>query len=124
MVTEWNGKQYEQAIRAGVVRALYKIGYKMEEDTKRKMAGQQGPSRPGGVPAVDTGRLINSLYVEVNPDELSMRFGSTIKDPPYPFFLEVGTIRMSPRPWLRPELALIRPEAIPAIRDEMRGILK
>lgn len=64
------------------------------------------PSLPGEYPAVDYGDLRRSITIEVeeNDDTAKGRVGSVITNPPYPTYLEYGTSRMKPRPWLRPSV--------------------
>jgi HK97 gp10 family phage protein len=60
------------------------------------------PSIAGNPPAVDTGTLRRSITYTVDEKELVGYVGSVIKDPPYGAYLEYGTSRMKPRPWLKP----------------------
>ena len=62
------------------------------------------PSKPGCPPAPDTGTLRNSIRyrVENRGNEVYGVVGTTQLDPPYGAYLENGTSRMKPRPWLRP----------------------
>ncbi len=74
------------------------------------------PSAPGEPPAIDTGILRSSVSHEIKLEGLSINgfVGSDIDhirkrsdigtDVEYGFYLEVGTIKMRARPWLRPAL--------------------
>lgn len=64
------------------------------------------PSLPGEYPAVDMGELRRSITIEVEEtgDTAKGRVGSIIINPPYPTYLEYGTSKMEPRPWLRPSV--------------------
>lgn len=64
------------------------------------------PSVPFAYPAVDTGALRKSITVEVEEDGGSVKgvVGSTITNPPYPAYLEYGTSKMKPRPWMTPAI--------------------
>ena len=64
------------------------------------------PSVLGNYPAVDTGTLRRSISfdVEKKGNKIIGRIGSTILEPPYPAFLEYGTSKMFPRPWLKPSM--------------------
>lgn len=73
------------------------------------------PSVEGAYPAVDTGALRRSITFEVieGKKETKGIVGSNIDNPPYPAWLEYGTSRMEPRPWLKPSLE--------ANRDYIKG---
>ena len=60
------------------------------------------PSIPGSAPAPDSGELMRSITHDVSSkDGRSVgHVGSTINNPPYPVYLEYGTTKMKPRPWL------------------------
>src|SRR4051812_5695027 len=59
-------------------------------------------SAPGEPPASDTGRLVNSISTAYDFDNMS---GSIVVSVDYGFYLEYGTEKMEPRPYLRPALA-------------------
>lgn len=60
------------------------------------------PSMPGEAPAPDTGTLLQSIThsIDRKGNEAVGYVGSVLKDPEYPKFLEYGTTKMKPRPWL------------------------
>lgn len=60
------------------------------------------PSVAGNPPAVDTGTLLQSITHSIDEEGGNAvgRVGSILKNPDYPTFLEFGTSRMQPRPWL------------------------
>ena len=78
------------------------------------------PSVEGNPPAVDTGTLRRSITYRVDENEKAGYVGSTIKNPPYGAYLEFGTSRMKPRPWLRPALE----KSLPKIKEFFASILK
>lgn len=55
----------------------------------------------GSAPNTDTGKLVNSIAVEVNKSGLYALVGSNLD---YAGFLEMGTSKMGARPWLEPAL--------------------
>jgi hypothetical protein len=70
-------------------------------------------SAPGDSPARQSGRLMESVKVlsRASPDRLVARIGpdpAAFKGAPYPFFLEYGTRKMAPRPYMRPALESFR----------------
>ena len=64
------------------------------------------PSVAGEPPAPDTGTLMRSIThsVEIKNDEVVGYVGSIIENENYPKFLEYGTSKMKPRPWLSASL--------------------
>ncbi len=66
--------------------------------------GRKGhhPSYAGNPPAPDTGTLLQSVThsIEVKDKQAIGYVGSVIKNPDYPSYLEYGTSKMKPRPWL------------------------
>lgn len=66
--------------------------------------GRKGhhPSYAGNPPAPDTGTLLQSVThsIEVKDKQAIGYVGSVIKNPDYPRYLEYGTSKMKPRPWL------------------------
>lgn len=81
------------------------IDYSKVYYTHNKSKGHS-PSNAGDYPAIDTGTLRRSISFEVEEkgDAVIGKVGSTIRNPAYPLFLEYGTSKMKPRPWLRPSL--------------------
>jgi HK97 gp10 family phage protein len=67
--------------------------------------GKKGhhPSYPGNAPAPDSGTLLQSVTHSIDVDgkgNVTGYVGSVLKNPDYPKFLEYGTSKMKPRPWL------------------------
>ena len=64
------------------------------------------PSYAGNPPAPDTGTLMRSIThsVEVKENEVVGEVGSIIQNSDYPRYLEYGTSKMKPRPWLSASL--------------------
>ena len=62
-------------------------------------------SAPGEVPRVQTGRLRRSITSWFHPKFAIARVGTNVK---YGKWLEIGTRKMKPRPFMRPALALVR----------------
>lgn len=56
------------------------------------------PSAPGEPPHKQTGFLRESVTYETDEDSLTGRVGTNVE---YGKFLELGTSKMKPRPWLR-----------------------
>lgn len=75
---------------------------KVERDIKESMS-PNGPSAPGEPPAVDTGRLRASIThrVEMEADEVAGYVGTNVEYAPW---LEFGTSKMQPRPFMVPAI--------------------
>ena len=87
-----------------------------------KTYGKHGhhPSLPGNPPAVDTGTLRRSITYSVDEENLVGYVGSVLNDPPYEVYLEYGTSRMKPRPWLKPATE----KSMEKIKEIMAGAVK
>ena len=75
--------------------------------------GRKGhhPSVAGEPPAPDTGTMLQSVTHSVETEGLEPvgYVGSTLQNPPEPRYLEYGTSKMKPRPWL--STALIKSQS-------------
>lgn len=79
-------------------------------------------SAPGEAPAVQSGQLYNSLQMKVS-GKLERTVGTTA---PHGAYLEFGTSKMAPRPYLRPSLHFIMGpgKAEKIIAEQLRTHLK
>jgi hypothetical protein len=106
----WNGGSFlataENAIERAVSRATIKLQGNVTEDINRESSPPA--SAPGEPPHVDTGTLGASIDHETYRTKADFigRVGTNVK---YGRWLEEGTTRMAPRPYLRPALDRIRP---------------
>lgn len=89
-----------------VVRDLAQRAIRVESAAKQN-ASQRPPSVPGSGPAVRTGRLRSSISWRVDTDGFGAYadIGSAVE---YARYVELGTDRMAPRPFLRPALEAAR----------------
>lgn len=89
-----------------VVRDLSLRAIRVETAAKQN-ASHPRPSVPGSGPAVRTGRLRSSISWRVEEDALGVyaEIGTAVE---YARFVELGTDRMAPRPFLRPALEAAR----------------
>ena len=58
-------------------------------------------SAPGDAPNTDTGKLVQSIAIEPTQPAETVSVGTGVE---YGEFLEVGTTKMEPRPWLTPAM--------------------
>ena len=90
-----------------------------------KTYGKKGhhPSLPGNAPAPDTGTLMRSIAHEIKQerDEVIGNVGSTLRNPDYPKFLEFGTSKMKPRPWLSTAIEKSQNFMVQAFQTIMKG---
>ena len=70
-------------------------------------------SKPGEPPRVQTGTLRRSITHEMDPTLPIVRIGSGVK---YGLYLEMGTDKMAPRPFLRPALVKSKKKIIALFR--------
>ena len=77
------------------------------------------PSVAGSPPAVDTGTLRRSITYTVDEKNNVGKVGSVLNDPPYGAYLEFGTSKMQPRPWLKPAVE----NSEETIKKILRGVL-
>ncbi len=67
-------------------------------------------SSPGNPPAIDSGNLVASILFDVR--DMEVEVGSIINIPPYPTYLEEGTDKMEPRPFLEPAVEKHKDEIV------------
>lgn len=88
-IREDNAQRIADAIDQALARALEEVGLVAEGYAKKACP-------------VDTGRLRNSITHQVRPSEKSVYIGTNVEYAPY---VELGTSRMDPQPFLRPAAA-------------------
>lgn len=101
-----------------VLQALYVTGQKIEltaekSITEGSVSGKNHvPSKPGEPPNADTRRLDTNIETSIaakTPPTVHVTSHA-----PYSTFLEWGTSRMAPRPYMRPALAKHKTDAVSA----------
>ena len=80
------------------IRGLWRPGASVK---KTKAGKRHMASEPGTPPAIDTGLLRSSIYRVVDVNVLSVE-GHVCSPQKYGLWLELGTSKMLPRPFLRP----------------------
>lgn len=94
--------QFLKTLQKDVRTEITRIVLTVERNAKESMRGggkPHVPSRPGEPPRVDMGRLRSSITHEIVG--MVGRVGTNVK---YGRYLELGTSKMLPRPWLIPAL--------------------
>lgn len=108
-----NSDLIKDALEDQVEQALTAVGITAENNAKREItrAVYDTPESKSGY--VRTGRLRNSLTHEVSMNEKAVYIGSAVE---YAAYVELGTTRMRPRPYLRP--------AVTNYTDEYKNLIK
>lgn len=70
---------------------------------------------------VDTGHLRNSIGVDIDPDGLGFEAGPIAN---YGHYVEFGTTRMSPQPYLMPAFDRVLPGTFAALEQVAAGMLR
>jgi HK97 gp10 family phage protein len=102
-------------------RLYWRRGVSKTSGTGRSFSGGHRASAPGEPPASDTGRLVNSITTSYDFNELS---GTVRARTEYAAYLEYGTSRMEPRPFMRPAVANVARQGIEGITAEVRAVLR
>jgi HK97 gp10 family phage protein len=98
-------KEREKEIIDSLQKGLEKVGLIVERQAKINV------SQSTGHPKVQTGRLRSSITHNVSPGEVEI--GSNVV---YSKYLEFGTSKMPPYPFLFPAVELKKPEIIEALK--------
>ena len=98
----WRGKDLEALAKLTMAKRLEAAAILLQNEIKQDISEPSNkgatPSAPGEPPHKDTGRLRASISREINAEELIARVGSNLA---YAKFLELGTVKMAARPFLR-----------------------
>lgn len=78
-------------------------------------------SAPGEAPASDTGALVRSIRVDHQP---GTGRASVVVAADYAGYLEFGTRKMAPRPFIRPSIAKLKAEAPEVLRTVKFSVKK
>ena len=105
-------------------RALEAIGMQVENYAKMELEKpKEHASAPKGKdiirPNVDTGVLVNSITHQVSPQEQAVYVGTNVEYAPY---VELGTVRMKARPFLRPAAENHKAEYKAILENELAKI--
>src|SRR5690554_889279 len=112
------GEMRKGSQRATVTRAARVAAKRIGEEARRRAPRHPGgPSHPGQGHAY---RTIKWLLVERWPDRATFAIGATDHGF-YLNFFETGTVKLAPRPWLRPALDAVAPQAVQEAGDVFRN---
>ncbi len=106
-------KEREDEIMKNLGTAMEKVA-KIVEKQAQTNVNQSAPSHP----QVQTGELYKSIddfsHVERDGNEITAVIGTNV---PHGFFLEFGTVKMPPYPWLFPSVEAHRQDIIDIIKS-------
>jgi len=91
-----------QKVRGDAIKSVQrgvKSGVVYTRSSGQNLSPRHQSSAPGQAPATDTGTLVSSIKAESK--DLTGRVYSDLE---YAFWLEFGTLKMEPRPYLNPAL--------------------
>jgi HK97 gp10 family phage protein len=109
-----------------VARALYSAGQLVELDAERSITtgavsgANHIPSLPGQPPNADTHFLDSNIETEIGGPGLV----TVTSKAPYSAFLEFGTSRLSPRPFMRPAVERNRKKIVQLVGDAVGITIK
>jgi HK97 gp10 family phage protein len=107
LISALSGDRLGRAVVAGgfVLETAVKISMSAASHTgaiyTRRGRSHQA-SAPGETPAVDMGILVNSISTELESSSATDAWAQVGTDKEYGEFLEFGTSKMAPRPFMRP----------------------
>ena len=124
------------SIRMATVKTMRETQEPMKNDVKAELSRpKSGPvvtrysprrqvrvSVPGEPPAEDLGQLIRSIDTDIDSDRNSVAI-RLIASARHAGFLEVGTSKMLPRPFLRPTMRRFEDKVVDDLIREIKGAL-
>ncbi len=118
LVTNVNVGAVLDAVDARLKKAATIIGGMAESNAKKeiKRAVYDTPPSPT---YVRTGNLRNSLTYKLEKNGLEILVGSNVEYAPY---VELGTIHMGPRPYLRPAIEKYVKDYADVLREELSSL--
>ena len=105
------------------IMAAEEAGELLRNEVVRTLSSSRSPSAPGQPPGVVTGTLRNSIFANVRitgKNRATIEVGTRVK---YAGFLEYGTSRMAPRPFMRNSIAKITPQINAKVQARIRSVL-
>lgn len=126
------GNRGVKAMQTEIAKGTLAIAGTAVKDVQKRSPGSQpgvryNPKRAvqvspeGQAPNTDTGRLVQSIGFNLKDNGLTGFAGTNLK---YGRYLELGTLTVKPRPWLRPAFKLHKPEIIRNIKKALKNAAK
>ena len=109
VIINYYSKEREKELLDSLQKGLEKVGLIVERQAKINTLSPMPSGKSHSY--VDTNRLASSVTHEVGDGEVMI--GTNVK---YGKYLEYGTSRMPPYPWLFPAVELKKPEIIEALK--------
>jgi hypothetical protein len=108
--TRWYGDRVKADVRRRAETQIARIGEIAVEHAQR-LVGHQGSrgvhSRPGEPPYRQSGELQESIFARPLPGRMQVQVGTSSM---VGLYMELGTRRIAPRPWLRRTMKEIQPQ--------------
>lgn len=133
MALQWRGEELVRKVRQGTITGVFKVTETLRNTIIDSIldSGKTGKvyrrrgvlhqaSAPGEAPASDTGRLVGSILTHYENGGLT---GIVSAAAEYASYLEFGTVRMEPRPFMRPALDGAIGDMTDVITEEIRRAL-
>jgi HK97 gp10 family phage protein len=136
---DWYGNRVFTLATEANIAAMHKAAILVADDTKEHFTKQGSgriygkrkhrASKPGEPPAIDTGTLRASIMSEVERHGSNVlgRVGPDVEkiaakapvgtNVNYGYYLEIGTSKMAPRPYLRPALIRTRKKVVRIFKE-------
>lgn len=96
----WNGGSAPWVVRSAIADGMERAAVNVRRAMRRRINKPWPPaSRPGQSPRRRTGNLWRSVTYKINRQTLEIWIGPG-EQAPYGLYLEYGTKRMAPRPWM------------------------
>lgn len=110
---KWYGGRAPWVVRSAIADGMERAALNIKRSMKRRINRPYPPaSRPGQSPRRRSGTLYRSIQFWINRKTLEMFIGPDASSDPYNVYLETGTSKMEPRPYI-----------FRAMKDEMKRTL-
>ena len=110
-------------VRSQMGKAAWALAKRGAEDAKRRVAPGVGPGPHPHPGRVDTGNLMRSIQGRAlaTGAVFTAAWGTDVE---YGIYLEFGTVKMPPYPWLVPSYEAMKPEALEGYEDAVKTAIK